>query len=227
MNAGVLPIAARLAQYGGKIPMKKTLALAISLLAFFASPAMAEPTRLVVLGDSLSAGYGLGPGEGFTDQLQKALAAKGLDVAVINAGVSGDTTGGGLARLDWSVGGDAQAVIVELGANDMLRGLDPDVPRQALDAILTRLGERKLPVLLAGMRAAPNLGPDYAQRFDGLYRDLAAKHGAMLYPFFLDGVVAEPSLLLADGMHPNAAGIAVIVEKILPAVEDLVAQARR
>ncbi|HEV7284777.1 MAG TPA: arylesterase [Kaistia sp.] len=207
--------------------MKKTLALAISLLALFLSPAMADPIRLVVLGDSLSAGYGLGPGEGFTDQLQKALTAKGLDVAVVNAGVSGDTAGGGLARLDWSVGPDAEAVIVELGANDMLRGLDPAVPRQALDTILTRLGERKLPVLLAGMRAAPNLGPDYAQRFDSLYPDLAAKHGAMLYPFFLDGVVADSGLLLEDGMHPNASGIAIIVEKILPAVEDLVAQAKR
>ncbi|WP_026304304.1 arylesterase [Kaistia granuli] len=211
--------------------MIKTLALAISLgLSLFlatAGSASAAPLRLVVLGDSLSAGYGLGPGEGFTDQLQKALAAKGLDVTVVNAGVSGDTAAGGLARLDWSVDPDAEAVIVELGANDMLRGFDPDQPRQALDAILTRLGERKLPVLLAGMRAAPNLGPDYAKRFDGLYPDLAAKHGAMLYPFFLDGVAAEQDLLLADGMHPNAAGIAVIVEKILPAVEDLVAQAKR
>jgi acyl-CoA thioesterase-1 len=211
--------------------MIKTLALAISLclsvLPIGAGWASAAPLRLVVLGDSLSAGYGLGPGEGFTDQLQKALVAKGLDVAVVNAGVSGDTAAGGLARLDWSVDPQAQAVIVELGANDMLRGFDPDQPRQALDAILTRLGERKLPVLLAGMRAAPNLGPDYAKRFDGLYPDLAAKHGAMLYPFFLDGVAAEQDLLLADGMHPNAAGIAVIVEKILPAVEDLVAQAKR
>jgi acyl-CoA thioesterase-1 len=211
--------------------MIKTLALAISLcLSVFlatAGSASAVQLRLVVLGDSLSAGYGLGPGEGFTDQLQKALAAKGLDVTVVNAGVSGDTAAGGLARLDWSVDPDAEAVIVELGANDMLRGFDPDQPRQALDAILTRLGERKLPVLLAGMRAAPNLGPDYAKRFDGLYPDLAAKHGAMLYPFFLDGVAAEQDLLLADGMHPNAAGIAVIVEKILPAVEDLVAQAKR
>lgn len=211
--------------------MIKTLALAISLcLSVFLAgggSASAAPLRLVVLGDSLSAGYGLGPGEGFTDQLQKALAAKGLDVTVVNAGVSGDTAAGGLARLDWSVDPDAQAVIVELGANDMLRGFDPDQPRQALDAILARLGERKLPVLLAGMRAAPNLGPDYAKRFDGLYPDLAAKHGAMLYPFFLDGVAAEQDLLLPDGMHPNAAGIAVIVEKILPAVEDLVAQAKR
>ncbi|BCP55666.1 arylesterase [Kaistia sp. 32K] len=215
--------------------MIKTLTLAISLcLALFGSAALAEgasaaaaPLRLVVLGDSLSAGYNLGPGEGFTDQLQKALVAKGHDVAVVNAGVSGDTAAAGLARLDWSVGPDAQAVIVELGANDMLRGFDPDQPRQALDAILTRLGERKLPVLLAGMRAAPNLGPDYAKRFDALYPDLAASHGAMLYPFFLDGVVADQELLLADGMHPNAAGVAVIVEKILPAVEELVAQAKR
>lgn len=211
--------------------MIKTLTLAISLflagLFAAAGSATAAPLRLVVLGDSLSAGYNLGPGEGFTDQLQKALAARGHDVTVVNAGVSGDTAAAGLARLDWSVGPDAQAVIVELGANDMLRGFDPDQPRAALDAILTRLNERKLPVLVAGMRAAPNLGPDYASRFDGLYPDLAAKHGAMLYPFFLDGVAAQPELLLADGMHPNADGIAVIVEKILPAVEDLVAHASR
>jgi acyl-CoA thioesterase-1 len=211
--------------------MIKTLTLAISLMlaGLFAAAGTvaAAPVRLVVLGDSLSAGYNLGPGEGFTDQLQKALAAKGHDVAVVNAGVSGDTAAAGLARLDWSVGPDAQAVIVELGANDMLRGFDPDQTRAALDAILTRLNERKLPVLLAGMRAAPNLGPDFAQRFDALYPDLAAKHGAVLYPFFLDGVAAQPELLLADGMHPNAGGIAVIVEKILPAVEDLVKQAAR
>lgn len=210
--------------------MKKTLTLAISLFLaglFAAAGSAAAPLRLVVLGDSLSAGYNLGPGEGFTDQLQKALVAKGLDVTVVNAGVSGDTAAGGLARLDWSVGPDAGAVIVELGANDMLRGFDPDQPRAALDAILTRLNERKLPVLVAGMRAAPNLGPDYASRFDGLYPALAEKHGAMLYPFFLDGVAAQPALLLADGMHPNADGIAVIVEKILPAVEDLVAHAKR
>ncbi len=211
--------------------MIKTLTLAISLLlaGLAAAPgsALAAPLRLVVLGDSLSAGYNLGPGEGFTDQLQKALAAKGHDVVVVNAGVSGDTAAAGLARLDWSVGPDAEAVIVELGANDMLRGFDPDKPREALDAILTRLNERKLPVLLAGMRAAPNLGPDYARRFDGLYPALADKHGAMLYSFFLDGVAAQPALLLADGMHPNADGIAVIVERILPAVEELVAQAAR
>lgn len=211
--------------------MIKTLTLAISLflagLFAAAGPASAAPLRLVVLGDSLSAGYNLGPGEGFTDQLQKALQGRGHDVTVINAGVSGDTAAAGLARLDWSVGPDAQAVIVELGANDMLRGFDPDRTRASLDAILARLNERKLPVLLAGMRAAPNLGPDFARRFDGLYPDLAAKHDAVLYPFFLDGVAAQPELLLADGMHPNADGIAVIVEKILPAVEDLVAQVAR
>jgi acyl-CoA thioesterase-1 len=211
--------------------MIKTLWLAISILSVgslaMAGTAAAEPLRLVVLGDSLSAGYNLGPGEGFTDQLQAALQAKGHDVAVVNAGVSGDTAAAGLARLDWSVGPDAGAVIVELGANDMLRGFDPDQTRASLEAILTRLGERKLPVLLAGMRAAPNLGPDYAERFDRLYPDLAAAHGAVLYPFFLDGVAAQPELLLADGMHPNADGIAVIVERILPAVEDLVSQATR
>jgi acyl-CoA thioesterase-1 len=211
--------------------MIKAFALAISFLAAGilcgAGSSEAAPVRLVVLGDSLSAGYNLGPGEGFTDQLQKALQDKGHDVVVVNAGVSGDTAAAGLARLDWSVGPDAQAVIVELGANDMLRGFDPDQTRASLDAILSRLGERKLPALLAGMRAAPNLGPDYAARFDRLFPDLAAQYGAVLYPFFLDGVAAQPELLLADGMHPNADGVAVIVKNILPAVEALVAQVAR
>lgn len=203
--------------------------MAISMLGAALAPvaASAEPVRIVALGDSLTAGYGLGPGEGFTDQLQRALTAKGLDVVIVNAGVSGDTADGGLARLDWSVDDKADGVIVELGANDMLRGFDPSVTRKALDAILTRLGERKLPVLLAGMQAAPNLGPDYAKRFNAIYPELASAHNAMLYGFFLDGVAAQPKLIQADGLHPNPAGVAIIVENMLPSVERLIAEAKR
>ena len=210
--------------------MKKTLAVLLSILALFslaARAAEAAPIRILALGDSLTAGYGLGPGEGFTEQLEKALKDAGHDVVIINAGVSGDTAEGGLARLDWSLGDGADAVIVELGANDMLRGFNPDATRAALDTILTRIGEKKLPVLLAGMLAAPNLGADYGARFDAIYPDLAAKHGAMLYPFFLDGVAAQAALLQPDRLHPNAAGVAVIVKAILPSVERLIAAVPR
>ena len=185
----------------------------------------AAPVRIVALGDSLTAGYGLGPGEGFAPRLEAALRAKGIDAVVVDAGVSGDTTAGGLARLDWSVGPDADAVIVELGANDMLRGVDPAATGRNLDAIVARLRARGLPVLVAGMRAAPNLGADYAGAFDALYAAVAERHGARLYPFFLDGVAADPGLNLGDGMHPTAAGVDVIVARILPAVEALVVDA--
>jgi acyl-CoA thioesterase-1 len=203
--------------------------LMLGLFAWIGSAGSAEAAkvRLVVLGDSLSAGYGLGPGEGFTEQLQKALTAKGEDVEVVNAGVSGDTADSGLQRLDWSVDPSASAVIVELGANDMLRGFDPAATRTAIDAILTKLQARKLPVLVAGMRAAPNLGADYQTKFDGIFADLAKAHGAALYPFFLDGVAAQANLLQADGMHPNPTGVGIIVQRILPAVEALIAEAKR
>lgn len=185
------------------------------------SPAAADPIRLVALGDSLMAGYGLEPGKGFPAQLEAALARKGYDVNVIDAGVSGDTTAGGLARLDWSVGPDADAVILGLGANDALRGLPPAETRKTLAAILDKLKARDLPVLLAGMLAPPNLGPDFGKDFNAIYPGLAEQYDVALYPFFLDGVAAESSLNLADGMHPNAEGIAVIVDRILPAVEAL------
>lgn len=214
--------------------MIKALRSAISILAACLAlgtasmaAASAAPFRLVALGDSLTAGYGLGPEAGFTVALQKALTAKGLDVVVVNAGVSGDTADGGLARLDWSLGEGADAVIVELGANDMLRGFDPSITRDALDNILSKLQAKNIPVLLAGMRAAPNLGPDYQKRFDAIYPELASAHKAMLYPFFLDGVAADPGLLQADGMHPNAAGVDVIVGRMLPSVERLIAESRR
>jgi len=203
----------------------QTLAFALIALALAAVPAHAEPIRIVALGDSLSAGYGLESADAFTGVLQAALVARGHDVVIVNAGVSGDTASDGLARVDWSVGEDADAVIVELGANDALRGVDPAIARDALDRLLARLGERGLPVLLAGMRAPPNLGADYAATFDPIYPELAEKHGTLLYPFFLDGVAADTGLNQPDGIHPNAAGVAIIVERMVPAVESLIAAA--
>lgn len=182
--------------------------------------------KIVALGDSLTAGYGLPDKDGFVPRLQVALTAKGIATEVTNAGVSGDTAADGLARLDWSVPDGTDAVIVELGANDMLRGLSPTVTRAALDTILRRLTQRHIAILLCGMRAAPNLGPEYGRAFESIYPDLAAKYGALLYPFFLDGVAANLSLTQSDGMHPNAAGVGVIVDRILPKVEELVARMR-
>ena len=184
------------------------------------------PVKIVALGDSLTAGLGLPANEGFVPRLQAALAAKGVAVAIANAGVSGDTASGALARLDWSVPDGTDAVIVEIGANDMLRGIKPQVTRGALDTILQRLTGRHIAVLLCGMRAAPNLGADYGQSFESIYPELAAKYGALVYPFFLDGVAADLGLLQKDGLHPNAAGVDVIVARILPKVEELVVHAR-
>jgi acyl-CoA thioesterase-1 len=184
----------------------------------------APPVKIVALGDSLTAGYGLPDKDGFVPRLQAALAAKGSAAEIANAGVSGDTAADGLARLDWSVPQDTDAVIVELGANDMLRGIKPEITRNALDAILRRLTERHIAVLLCGMRAAPNLGAEYGQAFERIYPDLAGKYGALLYPFFLDGVAADLSLTQSDGMHPNAQGVGVIVARILPQVEQLIAR---
>jgi acyl-CoA thioesterase I len=187
------------------------------------SAARAEPFKVVGFGDSLMAGFGLGPDQGFTDKLQAALRAKGQDVAVANAGVSGDTTSGGLARLDWSVPDGTQLVILELGANDMLRGVSPDITKKNLDEMLGKLKERKIAVLLAGMRAAPNLGPDYQNAFDAIFPDLASKYGVALYPFFLDGVAGQPGMQLEDGLHPNAQGVDQMVKRILPTVEKAIA----
>ena len=180
----------------------------------------------MALGDSLTAGYGLPDKDGFVPRLQAALRAKGIDADVANAGVSGDTASDGLARLDWSVPVGTNAVIVELGANDMLRGVKPDVTRNALDAILRKLTARNIAVLLCGMRAAPNLGAAYGREFERIYPELAAKYDVPLYPFFLDGVAADRKLTQSDGMHPNAAGVGVIVARILPKVVDLVALVR-
>ncbi len=189
------------------------------------APEKQTPVKIVALGDSLTAGYGLPDKDGFVPQLQAALTAKGVAAGIQNAGVSGDTASGGLARLDWSVPPGTDAVILELGANDMLRGINPEVTRKALDTILIRLTERHIAVLLCGMRAAPNLGPDYGQAFERIYSDLAAKYGVPVYPFFLDGVAADPKMTQHDGLHPNEAGVKVIVQHILPKVEELIAHA--
>jgi acyl-CoA thioesterase-1 len=197
-----------------------------SLLAAMA-PARADPAvRMVAFGDSLMAGYGLRPDEAFPAKLQQALRRNGFAVEVSNAGVSGDTASAGLDRLDWSIPDGTQAVILELGANDALRGIDPAVTRGALDAILRRLKQRGIEVLLAGMRAPRNLGPDYAAAFDSIFPDLAARHGVMLYDFFLDGVATQSRLNQPDGVHPTAAGVDVIVAGILPKTEELLARVR-
>ena len=205
---------------------KHTLAAALIVFAALGgamSSAGAETFRIVGFGDSLMAGFNLGPGEGFTDRLQAALRAKGLDVSVANAGVSGDTSSGGLARLDWSVPDGTRLVILELGANDMLRGVSPAIPEKNLDEMLAKLKARRIAVLLAGMRAAPNLGADYQKAFDAIYPKLAEKYGVPLYPFFLDGVAGMPALQLEDGLHPNARGVDRMVEGILPTVEKSIA----
>lgn len=207
--------------------MTRLYAICCFLFIFVSTaPVRAADLTLVVLGDSLSAGYQLAPGDGFPEQLQKALEARGQPVEVINAGVSGDTTSGGLSRLDWSVGEGVDAVIVELGANDALRGIAPALTRRNLEEITSRLRARGIEVLLAGMLAPRNLGEKYAKEFDPIYADLAKAHGALLYPFFLEGVALNPDLNLSDGMHPNADGVAVIVENILPKVEELLAKAQ-
>jgi acyl-CoA thioesterase I len=185
-----------------------------------------RPVRIVVLGDSLSAGFGLPAQDALPAKLERALRAKGLAVEIANAGVSGDTATGGLARLDWSVPDGTDAVIIELGGNDALRGSDPKATRAALDAIIRRLQERKIAVLLAGMLAPRNLGPDYASAFDAIYPELAAGHGLILYPFVLDGVAGDAALNQADGIHPTAAGVDIIVSRMLPKAEDLVTRVR-
>ena len=203
------------------------VALVLALLARGPTAAAGDRSvRIVVLGDSLTAGLGLPADEAFPAKLERALKAKGLAIEVINAGVSGDTASGGLARLDWSVPEGTDAVILELGANDMLRGIDPKLTRQALEEIVRRLSARGVPVLLAGMRAAANLGNDYGRAFEALYSDLAGRYDLLLYPFFLDGVAGEAGLNQSDGLHPTAAGVDAIVARILPKVEELVRRAR-
>jgi len=200
------------------------LALMVAGTADAQTPAgsAAKPIKMVVLGDSLSAGLGLSAASAFPAKLQKALENKGIEVDMINAGVSGDTSSGGRDRLDWSVPEGTAAVILELGANDALRGTDPAVTRAALSDILTRLKARKIAVLLCGMVAPPNYGSDYADRFNAIYPDLAKAFGVPLYRFFLDGVAADARLNQPDGLHPTAEGVDVIVRNILPTVQAFV-----
>jgi acyl-CoA thioesterase-1 len=203
-----------------KVGLLHIAVIAGSLLA--SSLAQAATVNLVGFGDSLMAGYQLPPGDGFPEKLQAALKAKGLDVAITNAGVSGDTSTGGLARIDWSVPDGTSGVILELGANDALRGIPPEETEKNLDAMITRLKERGIAVLLAGMMSPPNMGADYAARFNPIYEKMAQKHDVPLYAFFLDGVVMDASLKLEDGMHPNSKGVDVMVQKMEPAVTNFI-----
>jgi acyl-CoA thioesterase I len=191
------------------------------------SPANARTIRLVAFGDSLTAGYGVAPGEAFPEVLQRVLRARGHDVEVINAGVSGETAEDGLLRFDWSVPEGADAMILELGANDMLRGMPPEGAKQALSDMLAKAKARKIATLLTGMRAAPNLGAAYQRAFDSIYPDLAKRYSVDLYPFFLDSVATDPKLNQKDGLHPNKDGVEKIVAAILPSVEKLLGEASR
>jgi len=203
-----------------------TAAAAVALALVF-TPAVAGPIRILALGSSLTQGFGLPPGTEFPAVLQARLKAAGIDTIVINAGVSGDTSAGGLARLDWSLADHPKAAIVELGSNDALRGLPPSETEKNLSAIVEKLKSAHVPVLLCGMKAPRNLGTDYAKEFDPIYARLATKYHVLLFPFFLDGVAMDAKLNQADGMHPNAAGVKVIVARMLPYVKTLVAAARK
>jgi len=218
--------------YGKRAPavQRHSAALALGIFALVWMGGMAgageRTIKIVAVGDSLSAGYQLPAQDAFPIQLEKALKEKGLAVEVANAGVSGDTSTGGLARLDWSVPDGTDAVILELGANDMLRAIDPKVTREALTEIVRRLKARNIEVLLCGMLAPRNLGTDYTKAFDSIYPDLASQNGLLLYPFFLDGIATDAKLNQRDGMHPTTAGVAKIVQGILPKVEELMARVR-
>jgi acyl-CoA thioesterase-1 len=201
-------------------------AAAFAVLVCGPAAAAERPVKIVAFGDSLMAGYQIAIKDAFPAKLEQALRAKGVNVQVANAGVSGDTASGGLSRLDWSVPDGTDAVILELGANDMLRAVDPKVTREALTGIVRRLKARRIEVLLCGMLASRNLGADYARAFDPIYPELAAANGLVFYPFFLDGIAADARLNQSDGLHPTAAGVAKIVAGILPKVEELIARVR-
>lgn len=208
-------------------PSMRLMMMALVALIVLAPPhASAQSLRVLALGDSLTAGYGLPQEQGFVARLQAALDARGHDARIIDAGVSGDTTTGGAARLEWALGDGADAAIVELGGNDGLRGIDPEATRAALARIIETLQARGIPVLLTGMLAPPNMGEDYGARFNAVFPELAEAYGTRFYPFFLEGVAADTALNQADGIHPNAEGVEVIVENILPSVEALLADAR-
>jgi acyl-CoA thioesterase I len=211
-----------------KTRTSRTLLSIVLLLTFGlligagAGQALAAPVKILALGTSLTQGYGLPPGTEFSVQLQAALKRAGIDAVVTNAGVSGDTSAGGLARLDWSLAARPDVAIIELGSNDMLRGLPPEQTEKNLRAILTRLKAAKVKVLLTGMKAQRNLGPEYVKAFDAIYPRLAKQQGVLFYPFILDGVALNSKLNQADGMHPNPDGVKVIVARILPLVKTLV-----
>lgn len=210
----------------GRFKFLLSTLLALSLTAFAAgfAPAQARPLQILALGTSLTQGYGLPPGTQFAVQLQQALKKQGIDADVINAGVSGDTSAGGLSRLDWSLASHPDAVILELGSNDMLRGIPPSETEKNLRAILTKLKQDHVPVLFTGMEAQRNLGAEYVNQFDSIYPRLAKEFHVIFYPFFLDGVALNPKLNQADGLHPNPAGVKVIVKRILPYVKKLIAE---
>lgn len=218
IRAAVCNLLAVCAMIAGLLPLSSS--------AQSSMPTGERPIRIVAFGDSLTAGFQLRPADAFPAQLDKALKAKGYAVDVINAGVSGDTTAAGLERFDWAVPDGIDAAIVELGANDALRGIDPGETRKNLDTILSRLKAKDMSVLVAGMRAPRNWGDDYVRRFDPIFADLAKAHGTLVYPFFLDGVALQASLNLGDGLHPNAEGVAVIVQRILPQVETLIREVK-
>jgi acyl-CoA thioesterase I len=211
-------VLALLVNSGAWVRRAGLLALASLALALAITPAGAAATRILAFGDSLTAGYGLPPGEAFPDRLAGLLEKQGLAVQIVNGGVSGDTSADGLARLDWTMADHPQAVLLELGANDALRGIDPKLTYDNLDKILARLTASGAKVLLIGMLAPPNWGHDYQREFDAIYPRLAQKYHVPLYPFILDGVVLDPKLMQADGLHPNAAGATLIAEKLAPYV---------
>ena len=204
--------------------MSAIMCLTLGVATVPPQSAAADAVTLVGFGDSLMAAYNLQASEGFPERLEAALRARGHDVTIIDAGVSGDTTSGGLARLDWSIPDGVDGVILELGANDALRGLPPEKTRENLEAMIARLKERGIAVLLAGMLAPPNMGAGYETAFNAIYPDLAAKYELPLYPFFLDGVTGNPDMLLSDGMHPNTSGINTMVEKFVPVAEEFLAE---
>ena len=205
-------------------PFKTFLSMIFALV--LAGPAWGAPVKILAFGTSLTQGYGLPPGTEFTVQLQAALKRAGIDAAIDNAGVSGDTSAGGLARLEWSLASHPDAVILELGSNDMLRGTPPQETEKNIRAILDRLKKAHIPVLLVGMKAQRNLGAEYVADFDSIYPRLAKTYGLLFYPFLLDGVALNPKLNQGDGMHPNPAGVKIIVARILPLAKKLVAQVK-
>ena len=230
--AGAGGRAPKASRYRGRRGFLQAGALLLAgLFALGVRPARAEPgsqespkqVKLIAFGDSLTAGIFLPANGAFPAVLEAALRKEGYHVSIVNAGVSGDTMSGGLARLDWSLGDGADGLILELGANDMLRGLNPETTRSSLESILARLKEKNVKVLIAGMLASPSLGQAYREEFDAIYPDLAAKYDALLYPFFLEGVSGHPQFTLTDGLHPNAAGVETIVRNILPTVRLLLA----